>query len=629
MAEAAEVAGFTGRDRESYLATRVQPTWQKGGGVPGDPGKHSWQTLAGFVATLNSPEDDKAVKRKKEWFYERKALAEAEKSDPWRATKEQALVERTKQHPKFPSSYDFPSDQRGWKRSERGTAQEEPSPPILIGIDCEMCATDGNHRELVRVAVVDRDLKVLFNAVVRPRGTVTDYRTNITGVTAEDVKKAEFNHKDAQRAVFRFINRPGTILVGHSLHHDLTALQIDHRRVIDTALLYTYEGLVGAVPSLADLSRLLLPAEVAFRGFGTDNTAGPHDSVEDASTPMRLVIEELKRETPAPPLKPPPGKVDKALLSKLYIHRIPPQTSKAALVALFEPSDGEGAKLKVDIQSLDFAGKDFGTALAVFESVEACNAVFKRLRGNQGKDSLGRHQKMSALPSTGSIVCVRKMACHNGETFGKTDLGPSAPSTTTRTTATTTTTTVVATTSEPSAPNNNGNAASALAESAQKNNKRDKKRKPIEDLGSVEQAALPLSDSVDAKRMKSSAEAPLSTPPPAQAQPRTDANMGKFAPVSTPPPAQAQPRVETMTATPGSAPQDTKKQKQGKGAAERRAEKRRASTGGETGNANGGGAANVSSQLAAMQQQLQKKDTQIAALQRLVTSLATRATDMD
>ena len=50
----------------------------------------------------------------------------------------------------------------------------------------------------------------------------------------------------------------GAVLVGHSLNHDLMALRLDHRLVIDTAFLFRYQGLDQCTPSLADLAERLL-----------------------------------------------------------------------------------------------------------------------------------------------------------------------------------------------------------------------------------------------------------------------------------------------------------------------------------------------------------------------------------
>jgi hypothetical protein len=48
-----------------------------------------------------------------------------------------------------------------------------------------------------------------------------------------------------------------------------------------------------------------------------------HDSRADASVTLSLVLQELQRSTPTPPLDPPETKVDKAELAKLCVHGLP------------------------------------------------------------------------------------------------------------------------------------------------------------------------------------------------------------------------------------------------------------------------------------------------------------------
>eukprot|EP00955_Chlamydomonas_euryale_P116597 366429-Chlamydomonas_euryale.AAC.12 len=50
--------------------------------------------------------------------------------------------------------------------------------------------------------------------------------------------------RDARRAVKRLLGEHSAVLVGHGLHNDLVALRLDARVVIDTALLFTYQGVV-------------------------------------------------------------------------------------------------------------------------------------------------------------------------------------------------------------------------------------------------------------------------------------------------------------------------------------------------------------------------------------------------
>jgi RNA exonuclease 1 len=76
--------------------------------------------------------------------------------------------------------------------------------------------------------------------LVQPPSQVLDYRTALTGITAEQLQGVTLTRKAAAARVAQLL-QPGTVLVGHSLHYDLQALQLDHQPVIDTALLFSYE----------------------------------------------------------------------------------------------------------------------------------------------------------------------------------------------------------------------------------------------------------------------------------------------------------------------------------------------------------------------------------------------------
>lgn len=62
--------------------------------------------------------------------------------------------------------------------------------------------------------------QVVLDKFVKPSLPVVDYKTEITGVTAEDLEKATLSVADIQKKLRRFLSK-GTILVGHGLHNDL------------------------------------------------------------------------------------------------------------------------------------------------------------------------------------------------------------------------------------------------------------------------------------------------------------------------------------------------------------------------------------------------------------------------
>jgi len=76
--------------------------------------------------------------------------------------------------------------------------------------------------------------------LVKPASQVLDYRTELTGITAADLQDVQ-THRQTVVAKIKALLAPGTVLVGHSLHFDLEALQLDHQPVVDTAMIFSYQ----------------------------------------------------------------------------------------------------------------------------------------------------------------------------------------------------------------------------------------------------------------------------------------------------------------------------------------------------------------------------------------------------
>lgn len=68
----------------------------------------------------------------------------------------------------------------------------------MVSVDCEMVLCEDGTDALVRVCVVDRDLQVKLDELVKPDKPVTDYRTNITGLAAKDLESVTCSLQDVQ-----------------------------------------------------------------------------------------------------------------------------------------------------------------------------------------------------------------------------------------------------------------------------------------------------------------------------------------------------------------------------------------------------------------------------------------------
>jgi len=171
-----------------------------------------------------------------------------------------------------------------------------------------------------------------------------------------------------------FIGGPvPVVLVGHSIQNDLRAFRLDHWPLIDTSLIYSYDGLPECTPSLQDLALLLLRVRMRGAEDPVDNsssskgnkvqnddgckghgkkgnknlqskqakgskTTNPavavpsiHDPSEDARISMRLIQLELQKAGFGLPLAPPQWRLPSEDLSRLLVYGIPASVQEEQL----------------------------------------------------------------------------------------------------------------------------------------------------------------------------------------------------------------------------------------------------------------------------------------------------------
>ena len=189
---------------------------------------------------------------------------------------------------------------------------------------------------------------LVLSAAVAPSRKVSDWRSHITGLSRCSLSAAPMTRSEAQRAVVAAVARASgwsfgeergggrggspspspeqeqepvaaaaadsppppsrrlpapAVLVGHALHHDLRALRLDAASgslVVDTALLYGYEGLPRATPGLADLYSAVVGRGCGGKGSLEDSVVAPlrspgapHDCAADAMAALALAAEAL------------------------------------------------------------------------------------------------------------------------------------------------------------------------------------------------------------------------------------------------------------------------------------------------------------------------------------------------
>ncbi|KAI5082821.1 hypothetical protein GOP47_0002564 [Adiantum capillus-veneris] len=161
-----------------------------------------------------------------------------------------------------------------------------------VALDCEMVGggPDGSVDLCARVCIVDESENVLLNTYVKPELPVTDYRFGFTGVHPEDLAKA-MPMKVARKAVEEILydgaeswtgNRNARLLVGHSLHHDLSCLGVKFPVHLQRDTAY-YPPLLRT----SNVSNKLQYLTSTYLGYKIQEGKS-HDPHEDAIAAMRL-----------------------------------------------------------------------------------------------------------------------------------------------------------------------------------------------------------------------------------------------------------------------------------------------------------------------------------------------------
>ncbi|CAH2064535.1 unnamed protein product [Thlaspi arvense] len=322
---------------------------------------------------------------------------------PDNVTPEERLILHTFKHPEFSVEYSFQSHSKDWFVSDIGMKSSTVMKSTeMIAIDCEMVLCEDGTEGLVRVGAVDRNLKVILDKYVKPDKRVVDYRTVITGVTAQDIENATYSVLDIQKELQPFLSN-GAILVGHSLNKDMRVLKIDHPKVIDTALVFKFSNArQGRKPSLNDLYKAIFGSEVRKEGVS-------HDCVQDAAAAMKVALAFIEKrfDTTISPTK----EMLEDEKSRLFLHRIPHYVSSEKL-SIVLAGEFRSTMFKLEAKSANSQG-GYYCAVVVFGSSKEANQAFQNVGGFKETDSSGLPQKLMGLKSSSglSFNCyIRKMA---------------------------------------------------------------------------------------------------------------------------------------------------------------------------------------------------------------------------
>ena len=182
----------------------------------------------------------------------------------------------------------------------------------VMAMDCEMCKVEDGELALTRISIVGWDGEVVLDELVKPAKRIIDYLTRwaflqapklldciqakgvfslsrYSGITAEKLAPISTTLRDIQNRLLELFT-PQTIIIGHSLNSDMTALKLTHPFIVDTSILYQHPRGPPMKSSLKWLAQKYLGREIQ-KGHGTLG----HDSVEDARACLDLVKMKCER----------------------------------------------------------------------------------------------------------------------------------------------------------------------------------------------------------------------------------------------------------------------------------------------------------------------------------------------
>ncbi|KAM7265362.1 hypothetical protein ACFE04_003045 [Oxalis oulophora] len=383
---------------------------KKFGSSISDPAKRSNEDIVSFLKTFDKDEDVKFIEKVLQGHSNYSTRKQFMQDSTENESAEYKLIRSTIEHPLYALDYMLPSHEQGWMVTALNKKAKVKRSNKIVALDCEMVQCEDGTEGLVRVCAVGRNLEVKLDKLVKPDKAITDYRTDITGITKKTLEGVTCTLADIQKSLKKIVSNR-TILAGHSLHNDLKVLKIDHPWVIDTSFIFKYSARpLGKRPSLNNLCKSVL-------GYELRKPGAPHNCKDDACAAMKLTLAKIEHgvDKDVPVVQ---ADVPETEMAKLFVHNIPASLSSEELHKVI-PGD-----FTLEVKQCKRAQNEKYSALAIFKNSQEALLAFENVKGNLEQDTSGRPQKLVELKLNKDqpiSFYVRKMGSGNplGEISGQ------------------------------------------------------------------------------------------------------------------------------------------------------------------------------------------------------------------
>ncbi|KAK9165817.1 hypothetical protein Scep_001008 [Stephania cephalantha] len=151
-----------------------------------DPARRSSDDLVAFIKTFFKEEDLKLFEKVLCCHSNRKAVKQMTQS-----------------------SADLESPEQDWVVTKLRKISKVIKSNTMFAVDCEMVLCENGTEAVVKVSLVDHNLEVKLGELVNPNMPIADYRTEITGICAKDLKGVTCSLPDVQAVLGYEVRKEG------------------------------------------------------------------------------------------------------------------------------------------------------------------------------------------------------------------------------------------------------------------------------------------------------------------------------------------------------------------------------------------------------------------------------------